>query len=202
MAGAHLRARDELHPLHARQVFLRAPRDGAARPRNPPHHGVRHRRAFGGGGQPFGDTPCEGACHSRRDRPRRRLSCRRRVPDIRQCRPAVDDIAARSRLTVHGQAPQAPDLPQCGAYPIGADHHVQRRLRQATGNTPDGRRKGEPFAPGANPMHGRDSHGWLASCISVASLPYADAQDGISYTVTCCAEPGARATPRTGSRMR
>ncbi|HKX28564.1 MAG TPA: formate C-acetyltransferase [Blastocatellia bacterium] len=71
-----------------------------------------------------------------------------------------------------------------------------------TGHTPDGRRRGEPFAPGANPMHGRDRHGIHAAGASVAKIPYRDAADGISLTASLLPEGLGRTEPERIANLR
>ncbi len=170
LARADLRPRDELHPLLARPLQLRAADDGAARPRHRAHDGLRHRRPVGRRRQPLGDQVREGEADPRRERPRHRLRDDGRVPGVRQQRPAGGRHRGRPGEALHGQAAQAPDLPRRDPHAVGADHHLQRRLRQGhrqhAGRPPQGRALRAGREPDARPRLAR-----LAGVVPVGRAP-------------------------------
>ena len=130
--AADLRRRAQRHPLHARQVRLRAHRDGPARPPGAPLPGHRHRRPVGRRRQPVRDQvrPRQGA-------PRRRPAWPSTTTSTATSRRTATTTTAptpsrstwSSRFMAKVRAP--PHLPRRRAHPVGADHHLQRGLRQA-----------------------------------------------------------------------
>ena len=114
----------------------------------------------------------------------RRLPHRGRVPGLRQRRRPRRRHRQVGRLHGHGPGQEAPGLPRRRPDPVHPDDHLQRRVRQEHRFLPVRPRQGTPYAPGANPENGMDSHGMLPSMFSVGKIDYNDALDGISLTNT------------------
>ena len=165
-----------IHYMHDKYAYERD-RDGAARLRAAAHDGVRHRRPVGRGRQPVGDQVREGEGRSA-TRPASSPTTRPRAsfPCFGNNDNRVDQIASCWCQHVHEQAAEVSDLPQRAAHAVGADHHVERRLRQGdrqhAGRPPQGRAVRAGRQPDARPRH----HGIHASALlSVAKIPYRDA---------------------------
>ena len=184
LAGVYVNAMNVIHYMHDKYAYERI--EMALHDYAPlPDDGVRHGRPVGGRRQPLGDQVREGEGGARRDRAGHRLPDRGRRS---RCSATTTTASTSSPTWVVSTF-----MSKLRKYPTYRNAlHTQSILTitsnvvygKATGNTPDGRRQGEPFAPGANPMHGRDSHGIHASAASVAKIPYRDAADGISLTTT------------------
>ena len=131
LARRRLRQRHERHPLHARQVRLRAHRDGAARLRAAADDGVRHGRPVGRRRQPLGDQAREGAASSA-TRPGSSPTTRPRASS--RCSATTTTASTSSPTwvvsTFMKQAAEVPDLPQRAPHAVDPDDHVERRLRQ------------------------------------------------------------------------
>ena len=151
LARRRLRERDERHPLHARQVRLRAHRDGAPRLRAAAHDGVRHGGAVGRRRQPVGDQAREGEGRARRDRARHRLRDRGRVPVLRQPRQPRRPARELGRQHLHGQAAEVPDVPQRAPHPVDPDHHLERGLREGDGQHAGRATQGRAVRAGGEP---------------------------------------------------
>ncbi len=152
LARRDLRRGAQRHPLHARQVLVRARRDGPPRQGGAAHHGVRHRGPLGRRRLALGDQARDGDARVRRARHRGRLRDRGRVPRLRQRRRPGRRPRGRARRGVHGEDPDAQDVSRRGADPVGADDHLERRVRQEDGLDP--RRppcRRAVLAGGANP---------------------------------------------------
>ena len=135
--------------------------------------------------QPLGHQVRQGETDPRRHRLDRGLQDRRRVPLLRQLRRSRRQHRRVDRFHVHEQGPEVPDLPQRGSHAIGADHHVERGVRQSTGQharRPAARASRSRPAPIRRTARTRMA--CCAAALSVAKLPYDDCQDGISLTIS------------------